>query len=120
MHGFLSGLPDSHLTSFIPGVHPPKLIDKGYKNWEAYESKFGFVSVDLIKSDEGCARYVTKYISKNLEKSVTELGAHMYYCSKGLQGAVEIKRGTLCESVPLSMKMIGSKYDGSIIPTLYL
>ena len=36
-----------------------------------------------------------KYITKNLENCVKEVGAHMYYCSRGLKRAVEIKRGVL-------------------------
>ena len=104
MHGFLMGLPAGHLSDFVPGVHPQKLIDAGYKNWDAYATKFGFVSVDTIRSHEGAARYVTKYVSKNLDKAVKELNAHMYYCSKGLKRATEIKRGTLCESVPFGFE----------------
>ena len=100
MHGFVSGLPPNHLNEFVPGKHPMKLIEKGYQNWEAYEKKFGFVSVDRIRSNEAAAKYVTKYINKALESSIKGLGAHLYYCSKGLKVAEEIKRGTLCENVP--------------------
>lgn len=85
MHGFLMGLPADHLT----------INENGYKDWLPYREKFGYCSIDLIRYHERVAKYVTKYISKNLIDSVKELNAHMYYCSSGLARATEIKRGTL-------------------------
>ena len=95
IHGFLMGLPADHLTEFIPGVHPQKLIDAGYLNWEAYSNKFGYVSVGKVKNREASAKYITKYISKDMAKNNKDIGAHLYYCSNGLQKAVEMKRGTM-------------------------
>jgi hypothetical protein len=93
MHGLANGIPKGHLTDFIPGVHPDKLILKGYKNWPEYERRFGYCSIDNIKNKEKVSKYILKYISKNIDKSVKELGAHMYYCSQGLKTAQEITRG---------------------------
>lgn len=85
MHGFLMGLPESHL-----------MINKnGYQDWMPYRDKFGYCSIDIIRNHEAASKYITKYISKDLIDNVRELNAHMYYCSNGLQRALEIKRGTL-------------------------
>ncbi len=85
MHGFIMGLPLEHLTE----------NENGYLDWLAYKEKFGFISIDPIRNREAAAKYMTKYITKDLSKSVTDLNANMYYCSQGLERAKEMKRGTL-------------------------
>lgn len=95
IHGLFSGLPFSHLTNFVPGKHPQKLIDKGYFNWPPYSEKFGFVSVGLIRNYEACSKYLTKYVTKDMASNNRDLGAHLYYCSKGLKTANLIKKGTM-------------------------
>lgn len=91
MHGFIMGLPIEHL----------QINSNGYLDWFSYSKKFGYISLDFIKDKEKCSSYITKYISKNLSDCVADLNAKMYYCSKGLKTATEIKRGTmLCDIVP--------------------
>lgn len=85
MHGFIMGLPFEHL----------KKNENGYMDWFAYREKFGYISIDKIRNREAAACYIRKYISKNLGDCVKEVGAHMYYCSRGLKRAKEIKRGVL-------------------------
>ena len=63
----------------------------------AYRKRFGYISIDEIKNKEAVSRYITKYITKNLENCVKEVGAHMYYCSQGLKRAEVVKRGMLRE-----------------------
>lgn len=95
MHGFLMGLPIEHL----------EINDNGYLDWIAYKEKFGYCSIDRIRNHEAVAKYVTKYISKELADCVKELNAHMYYASQGLKRAVEIKRGMLlADSIPWDFK----------------
>lgn len=95
MHGFLMGLPIDHLA----------INEHGYMDWQPYREKFGFISIDRIRSQEGASKYITKYISKDLSDAVQDLGAHMYYCSQGLNRAVEIKRGTLsANSIPFDFE----------------
>lgn len=89
LHGFLSGLPDSALSSFVRGIHPLKLVDKGYFNWGAYAKKFGFCSLAPIRSLDATANYIVKYISKEVSSSVSELGGHTYFSSTGLRRAVD-------------------------------
>lgn len=99
MHGFIMGLPVEHLQQF-------KIGDKmGFKlaqkvangdlvyNWCPYMDKFGFCDLEPVHNSEAVSKYVTKYISKNLQNSVKELNANMYYCSHGLKRAEIVKVG---------------------------
>lgn len=92
MHGFIKGLPESHIVK----------NDNGYWDWIPYRDRFGWISLDHIKDRGRCAGYITKYISKNLSDCVKELNARMYYSSRGLKTAEEIKRGHLSKGVPWS------------------
>ena len=85
LHGLIKGIPLQHL----------KKNEHGYLDWSHYRDKFGYISLDPIRSIEKVSCYITKYINKDLENSIKELGAHLYYVSKGLKKAEEIKRGTL-------------------------
>lgn len=66
----------------------------GYLDWEDYKQRFGFISLDLIRSKNATARYVSKYITKDVDRSVNQYGGHLYYCSHGLIKPSEIFRGT--------------------------
>lgn len=105
MHGLLSGLPVEHLHKFQIGDKMGlKLADKVKRgdivyNWFAYLKKFGFCDLEPVHSHEAISKYMTKYISKNLNNSVRELGAHMYYCSRGLNRAKTIKKGIMLADI---------------------
>lgn len=91
MHGLIKGIPKNHLV----------INEHGYLDWYYYRDRFGFISLDKIRSNEACCKYVTKYINKDLEESVKGINEHLYYCTQGLKTAVEIKRGTLsANSIP--------------------
>lgn len=110
MHGLLSGLPVSELRQFSVGdTMGKKLADKVLNgdvvyNWLPYFKKFGFCDIEPIRSHEAVSRYITKYISKSLENSVKELNAHMYYCSRGLNRAETIKKGTMLANIAPSFE----------------
>lgn len=97
-HGFLSGLPESELISFQQmdknGYRTPqgrrlpkKLRYSSYMNWPAYMNKFGFCSLGKIKNPVAAGFYITKYITKDNDRMVKEVGLHGYYSSKGLNVA---------------------------------
>ena len=97
-HGFFSGLNESDLITFremdLSGYRtaegrrlPVKLRKSGYYNWPAYQSKFGFCSLGRIKNPVAAGFYITKYITKENDRMVQEVGLHSYYASRGLQGA---------------------------------
>ena len=101
LHGFLMGLPKSHLVPFTLQERLPVYIRTKLKqgqpiyNWPAYAARFGHVTVEPIRDQARAVSYITKYITKDLSRSVSRLGAHLYYASQGLQKAQELKRGTL-------------------------
>lgn len=82
-HGFLNGLRDSDLS-----------INKyGYLTWDRYNEKFGYVNMQKIDNQLAMVLYCLKYITKDCQKSVTELGARMFFASKGLKGAKQVYKG---------------------------
>ncbi len=86
LHGVIKGIPKEHLT----------LNENGYLDWLAYKNKFGYISLDLIKNNEACSIYMTKYITKDFYKS-TKINKYnkLYYCSRGLKTAETIFRGNI-------------------------
>jgi len=105
MHGLLKGLPIHHLKQFKIGDKMGlKLAEKVKKgdcvyNWVSYLQKFGFCDLEPVRSHEAVSKYMTKYISKSLDNSVRELGSHMYYCSRGLNRAKQIKKGIMSANI---------------------
>lgn len=101
LHGFISGLPLGHLSLFslnetLPFYIRSKLqLNQQIYNWSAYADRFGYVTLEPIRSKEKAVSYITKYITKDLSCSVCQLGSHLYFASQGLKRAVEVKRGKL-------------------------
>lgn len=106
MHGFIMGLPYDRLELFdINGEKPlPKYIvnkmKQGYLlyNFPAYEKKFGYNIFEPIRNKKASVLYMSKYLTKDISRNVTELGNHLYYCSKGLKKAEIIKEGQFLDS----------------------
>ena len=100
-HGFLADVPGDHLYRYGVNSRLPyamlKLIKQGRAlyNWPAYAKAFGFVSLEKIKDKERAARYVMKYVSKELGSVDAGANKHLYYCSKGLNRSREVWRGEL-------------------------
>lgn len=99
MHGLLMGLPIGHLREFSLKEKLPKYIREKLKDgqavyeWEAYRKRFGFCDLELVRDSFAVSAYVTKYITKDLDRTVKESGAHLYYCSQGLARSIEVFRG---------------------------
>lgn len=104
MHGLLSELPWDDLEP-----HPVRsLSEKGYLNWAPYQKKFGFCSLGAIRDNTRTALYITKYITKDLARSVTDLDANLYYCSTGLNKAEVVSKGKLTKAVDFSLDFEGA------------
>lgn len=103
MHGFIMGLPLDHLELFsVEDKLPYYILEKLKKgepiySWPAAADKFGFLNVEPIRNRERAVNYITKYITKDLEHSVKDMGAHLFYASQGLKSAAEMKRGYLAK-----------------------
>lgn len=106
MHGFIMGLPVEHLREFGKREKLPRKIlerlneGKRVFTWDMYAERFGFADIEQIENHEAASKYITKYITEDIKQSITELNAHLYYCSKGLKGATVVHTGTLTRMLP--------------------
>lgn len=100
-HGFLMGFDDFSkysrkfdLTNY-PTMKIKEELLRGFDvfSWLQYERSFGFNTVEPIKNHECVAKYVTKYITKDVLHSVSQVGAHVYYRSRGLRVPSVVKDG---------------------------
>lgn len=82
-HGFFHNIPASELF----------INENGYLDWRPFRDRFGYISLDKVRDQSRAASYVTKYITKDLQKNVSELGQHLYYSSKGLSRATMLYKG---------------------------
>ena len=82
-----------HLHGLLTGICPDHLYlnRNGYRSWKQYD-RFGFLSLDEVKTVEGVARYITKYVTKETGKGI-DRNKHSFYCSKGLKKSVVLGRG---------------------------
>lgn len=87
-HGLVAGVLPSHLTKFIRGIHPQKLVDADYDNWGMLANVIGYLSLSEVKSPVGCGFYIAKYITK--EHSHDDFYEHLYYHSRGLKTAYPV------------------------------
>lgn len=91
LHGLLSGIPEADLREFRQDEHLPdhirKELAKGHQvlQWLPYDKKFGYCTLSPIRSTDAVSKYITKYVTKELDSSVKELNAHLYYRSQGLK-----------------------------------
>jgi hypothetical protein len=98
MHGFITGLPRDQLF----------INENGFLDWQAYKDKFGFISMDRVRNAEAASKYLTKYITKDLDECVKTINAKMYYSSQGLKRAEIVKSGMFVGNKPLDWW----NYDG--------
>lgn len=91
IHGLFKGLTASDLTKFTLRDNIPlrfkRAIRNGEKiyNWVGYAQRFGYCTLTPIKSVEGCSKYVTKYITKDLLLQSRESGSRLFFASQGLK-----------------------------------
>lgn len=74
-----------HFHGLVAGIRDCDLIinEHGYLDWPYYSKKLGYFSCGKIKSRPDCARYITKYITKDIAK--LPKGQQVYLHSKGLK-----------------------------------
>lgn len=93
VHGLLTGVPSDQLISFAEmdrrGYRTPagrrlplRLRNSSFMNWTAYQSKFGFCSLGKIRNPVASGFYITKYITKESDRMVREVGLQSYWPSR--------------------------------------
>lgn len=88
-HGVVSGIRLEDL--FVPDTILKRYGDSlrrvpntpGYVSWRNYEKSLGFFNLSKIKNQPACARYITKYITKDLQS--VDLGRQVVLHSNNLQ-----------------------------------
>lgn len=122
MHALIFGLPIDALRKFTLREKLPKYIrDKLKKgesvyDWPAYRDAFGWVDVEPIRSRDAAARYITKYITKSGDATAEaiELGKHLYYVTRGLDGPERIETenapGCVPDAFPSGL-VLGNSYS---------
>lgn len=94
IHGFISGIPLTDLHKFQIGDKMGQYLvskvnsGKSLYSWLSFSKKFGFSDLEPIVDRVKSASYITKYITKNT--SVTSLGSHLFYASKGLKSSFNL------------------------------
>lgn len=105
LHGLLNGLPLKALKEFTDSKNTPIRIREMVKQgrhiftWSDFAKRFGHCTLEPVRNHEAVSKYITKYITKDLERMVSELGAHMFYASKGLKSAEVIAKGQLTKAL---------------------
>lgn len=105
MHGLLSGVPLDVLHKFEIGdkmsAEVARCVRQGdiIYNWSDYQNKFGFCTLGAIKDKVAVNRYITKYITKEVLSSVSDLNAQVYYRSRGLNESKRIKEGFMSGNI---------------------
>ena len=97
LHGLLMNLTDEELR---PNEH-------GYLDWIGYRERFGFFSVSPINDTVACAKYITKYITKDYDDSSLKANKHLFFASKGLKRKECIVKNC-AEKCPIN---VGSEWD---------
>lgn len=115
MHGLLKGLTADDLTPFDLSMRLPERIRKQLAkgvtvyDWHRYRRAFGFFTCTEVQNQTAVSKYITKYISKDLQKTVRESGEHLFFASQGLKGReVIIKNST--DQCPIQKWDFENKY----------
>lgn len=111
-HGFFSG--NMEVVSFkdmaAAGLPVPDYLrSSDYFNWPLYQDKFGFCSLGPIRDPVACGFYVTKYITKDMSRCVSQVGKHLQWHSRGLIKAH--KYGAFVNRDPYIDSLLCNKYD---------
>lgn len=104
MHGLISGDINDFLSPFSFSFSLPRYIRNKLINgcqvfsFVPYSKKFGYNVFEPVFNSFACGRYIIKYITKDLSRAVSDVGAHLYYCSRGLQRAEVLAKGVYAGS----------------------
>lgn len=108
-HILVAGVNYSDLTHFSKYKHIPKkireklLLGEDVYNWEYFQNAFGFNSlICTYGKQETIAKYMTKYITKNVFTTHALKGMQLLRCSQGLNRPVKksVSLSLPCDVVP--------------------
>lgn len=84
-----------HFHGLLNNISSDSLVKNmyGYLDLPFFVKRFGFISLSPIRDHNRTANYITKYVTKTMTATSVELNKHLFYASRGLDGAVKIKDG---------------------------
>lgn len=100
MHGLLQGLTERDLRAFKVSEKIPERIKKTIRggtavyDWTGYRRRFGYFTATEIKDKSAVAKYITKYLTKEMTGKARAAGEHLFFASQGLQGRTQIFKET--------------------------
>lgn len=89
-HGLFRNVPEAALSK----------NEHGYLDMPYYRRRFGYISLSPVRNQVATARYITKYITKDLNHTALERGWRSFYHSRGLAERREIARYTVSDTFP--------------------
>lgn len=97
MHGFLKGLTPDDLRLFTLEEKLPQRLRKQLKegvkiyDWTRYRRSFGYFTCTEIENGTAAAKYITKYVTKDVAETARKSGAHLFFASQGLKGREKLE-----------------------------
>lgn len=103
-----------HFHGLFDGIALESLVQNeyGYFDIPYYRKRFGFVSLSAVKDHNKTASYITKYISKDFTASGVEVGKHLFYASRGLQGSERLLSGKMDSQTAHDLCTFVNEYVG--------
>jgi hypothetical protein len=114
LHGLFQNLGGA-LEPFTLSDHIPAKIKNQIKegkkvyNFPKYAEKFGFFTATDISDRLACAKYITKYVTKDIARTRLESGDHLYFASQGLKRREVVVKNCF-DSCPLDVFDYENKY----------
>lgn len=105
-HGVIMNIPPNLLYEFHIGDSQQfgrgilKQLKSGFRvfHFIPFSENFGFNSLSPIRDLNKTASYLCKYLTKNFCDNNIPVGSHLYYCSRGLNTANLLLKGTLVDN----------------------
>lgn len=101
-HGLFQGIPDNLISNNV----------FGYADFQMYRDRFGFISLDKVRSKIAVSFYITKHLSKQIYNGDLRIGHHLYFHSRGLTRGVVISLLRISD-LPKSFNFQYESEDGS-------
>lgn len=90
-----------HMHGLFHDVAVNSLQRNSYGYWDIpyYAARFGYISLSPIRDKEKTSSYIIKYVSKSMNRTDIKKHKHLFYASRGLEGA-EVIHQDFCSALP--------------------
>lgn len=134
-HGLIHGLSTSELYKFKVSDKIPQKLKRMIRDgtdvytWKEYEKRFGWATFTAVKSYEGVSKYVTKYITKDMQEQNADSNRHLFYASQKLNKPEVLAEGlsvngllpyTDFENDWVAVRSLSEREEAKAIAKLYL